>query len=480
MNGHERIDDTGQTEQQSEWDNLGKSVTFGEKPSISAETKKLVETTFSDSKLDDFFDACSFDDGAEDSDRSNPNHYTPSLFLSKFLTLEEQEAIVEARTTDKSIPPDLAQKLKDGLAEIIDKSPVKVDLSIDPFLRNRHIDQIAGRDRGEDLSNDERIFIDIIHKTDQRFYESAGSILPYDADFIQNAYHVDNVVNKIVSANPNQNPEALKKQSIDALSYHIQNLIHEDDISLAEIVKDPFLRKRHFDSLADIGTDREAKINPNLMEIWGFDIDFEDSIDYSMGMLDKVEQNPDIYGNVDEKEINQQTDEILEKIPDKKLAEIARIYEKDPRRGDQALIEFLAPLLGLGFNPPGLTYGASSIEKEKGHYNRFKHLITVCEDNIKKTEEDNSRPILGIFRRKKPDELVYMRMNVVAHETWHAHQWAGQNVDADRRQKYQQNFAYYLRGTASYDDYCSQLIEAEAFAFGEKLKDRTKQIYGEK
>lgn len=478
MDKHELHSDSPEQSAQVEWDSLNEAVPFSKENKETSDEISEFVTDHYGKILDKFIDVCYFDGD----DRSNPDHYTISMLLGEYLSTDEQRSIIESCAKGEPIAPEMAQKVLDGITDVIEKAGLIDILKTDPFLRNRRLIELSkGPEWAKGKSREE---VDLTHKlwgTDDDFYTGAGISLLYDRNYLDRKCDVSGKVEQYAARFKNENSEQIKEQSLASLSDTMGHLVRTGQVGAKEIIEDPLLRKRHFDSLLDLEIN-PTKIDPSIASLWRFDTDFEDSIDYSMALSDKINDNPDIYGAVDDAEIEHATDEILEKIPEKRLAEIAHIYEKDPQKGDRLLLETLMPLLGLENNQPTLTYGVIKRKQEKGHYNRFKHEITICEENITDDNPDDEsakRPIFSLFKSKKPRNITYMRMNIIAHEIWHAHQWAGTNVDKDRKSKYQSNFVYYLDGRTGYLGYRNQLIEKEAFRFGEKIETRSRKAIGD-
>ena len=443
-----------QDTEQSKWDSIGDEVQFKGETEPSDEISEFVDKMYSD-RIDSIIDGICFDGG----DHSSRSNYVTSNILIGTFTDKEQEEMITRRMNDESIGPEFTERLKENLAERIRSLSIADEVKSDPFLRRKHMDWIAGR--FEDLGSEGNELRDLLWGADgDHFYQSGAAIaLMFDADFLKKSYGAEM-------------DETKTKEISDCVS----NLVQDGETTVKEIVRDPFLRKRHFESMVEIET-VGLEVNTSLANLWKNDENFTESFEYRNMLYDVAMENPDVYEQVDDNAIEDLTNKALEQIPPVRIREIIRTYEKNPRQGDEYLLKTLLPILGLSNNPPKLDYGPST-GHEDGYYTRSNHSITICEERIKEKENSDEDRIMktsslfGIFRTKKVKDELFRRMGVVAHETWHAHQWGGDNVDMERRKKYQSNFVYYMNGKDNYHSYRSQLIEKEAWAFGSKFEEK--------
>ncbi len=479
---HELSNNSEINTEKTEWDSIGDDVQFRNEQEPVDEVADFVDKRYGEF-VDHMIDEACFDEG----DRADLDSYVTNLSLEGIFTDEEQREMINSRARGESINPDLVQKYKDGLTEKIKKSSIADEIKRDPFLRARRVDNLAGRQRNDLNAEDENLKT-LLWYTDNYFYNSGAAISLFgDKDYIKNTYNVEKIAeNKKGIFNSDE--QALQEKLTNNITGSIGYLLQTGQTSVKEIIDDPFLRKKHFDSLYEIETTGK-RVDKVIADFWNNDEEFTDSIDYQRMMFEQVRNNPDIYKEIDEEEMDKLTDGVLEQLSEKKLSEIMRTYEKNPRKGDKLLAKELVPLLGLGSNPPALEYGQAK-NNEGGYYSRRTHTVVICEENLghKETDEQGNEEervlktssIFGFLKPKKMEDDIFFRMGAVAHELWHAHQWAGENVDEDRREKYRQNFVYYVSGHSNYNLYRSQLIEAEAWKFGTKVENRFHNLYEQK
>ena len=487
---HENLENSEKiNNEKSEWDSLGDEVSFAEQseqPEMSpeeAEKREYLGYVFDaiyGRNLDSIIENSCYD-GSTEEGKNNPDNYVVSCALGEFLSDEEQLDMIRRFASGEPATDELKGKFKTGMVDLIMKTGMADEVSSDPLLRKRYMDDIAGR-YDNDLSMEARNLCRIIWNADEFFYESpeAKSLLN-DKDFISNKYNVKKLVETSKEYNPGQSDEALAESYVSGISQCVNYMVENKEATVEDIVKDPFFRKDHFDAQYEIETQgKEVKVE--LAEIWRMDIDFHDSYEYGSMLFEYAKKNPEIYEKVNESEIDKLVSEALEKVSDKQMAEIIKAYEKNPRKGDALIAKILIPILGLSDNPPTLKYGPAK-NKEGGYYKRSEHSVTICEDTLDKEMPDDERilnttsSIFDVFKPKKLEDKMFYRMGAVAHEFWHARQWGGKDVPEDKQEQYRKNFVYYMTGHTFYGAYRSQLIEAEAWAFGKKMEDRCKSIY---
>ena len=482
--------------EKTDWDTLGDEVAFNERieepdsdeavPEKSERTKEeedreylgyVFEAVYSKG-LESIIRNCCFE-GTED-ERGLRDAYVISGALGEFLSDEEQMDMIDRYADGKPVSEELREKFKNGIIDLAIDTNMTEEISKDIFLRKKHAEDIAGYTNRNDrkLQNLQTI----IFNADDFFYESeeAKGLLS-DEKFIRKKYRIDKLVERNKQYNPNETEEQLASEYIEGISLCVTNLVEDGIATIEEVVDDPYFRRDHFDVLYKMETEG-VEVKTELAEIWRLDFDFHESYEYGDLLYQYARRNPDIYKNVDEAEIEEVVTSAIEKVSDKQIAEIVKAYEKNPRKGDALIAKILIPILGLKDNPPTLKYGEAK-GKEGGFYQRSEHSVTICEGNLgEKPENDNDRILertssfLG-FGHKKLEDNMFFRMGAVAHEFWHARQWGGTDIPEKKKEKYRKNFVYYMRGESSYGAYRNQLIEAEAWAFGERMEKRCHDMY---
>jgi hypothetical protein len=474
---------------ETEWDSLEKEVEFQEKidtqETLPSEAEKIEYIGYAfdaiyGKSIDSIIRNSCFDGDTED-ERKNPDNYVVSCALSEFLSDKDQQEMIQRFASGEPVTEELKQKFKDGIIGLAVETGIVDELMNDPLLRKRRADECAGR-YNHDIDEKERNLQTILWNADEYFFGSpeAQGLLE-DRDFIMRKYNIEKLVEASKDYNPGQTEETLAESYISDISECIHAMVERGEASIEDIIKDPFFRKRHFDEQYAIELEGKT-VNPELSELWRVDIDFHNSYEYGSLLFEYAKKNPKIYEKVNEAEIDKLVSEALAQVSDKQMIEIVKAYEKNPRKGDALIAKILIPILGLSDNPPTLKYGSAK-DKEGGYYKRSEHSVTICEDILEEGEPDNERilnatsSIFDVFRPKKLEDKMFYRMGAVAHEFWHARQWAGSDIPAEKQEQYRKNFVYYMSGHSYYDAYRSQLIEAEAWAFGKKVEKRCKETY---
>lgn len=479
MDKHELHDDSEQQSEQTEWDSLTDTAPFSKESEESPdETIEFVTDKYS-GILDKMIGNMYFDG----TDRSDPHHYTVSIIFNDYLSPEEQYSIVDSCAKGESITPEITQKILGGIADIIKKNGLTKTFKSDPFLRDRRLTNLTKSSRlvaDEDEPWEVGSLIRGLWSVDDDFYKDVGMPLLYNRDYLDRRCNVYSKAESYAASFPGDAAQA-KEQFLTNLSKTMEHLINIGQVSAKEIIEDPLLRKRHFDNLPNLAIS-PSKIDPTMYSLWELDSDFRDSDEYKEAFYSKINSSPEIY-NPEDAEVDRVIDETLEKIPKKRLAEIARVYERNPRKGDRLLLNLLAPHLGLEGNLPNFGYYAPENDRTNGDYAKEKHLIGIYEETINSNfpdDESSRQSVFSLFKSKEPRNSTYKRMGVVTHEAWHAHQWAGTNIEENRKRKYQENFFCYIRATTSYSRYRKQLIEKEAFQFGDKIEARIREAVKER
>lgn len=471
MNNHELSENPESTPKKTEWDTLGEEVDFNDQSEKSEEDFEPVSFIYDNYDIESlFFNAC-YDSG----DKNDPESYVVSLALADILPQEAQERLIKtySKTGEMSeyfkfdIISGLSKKLKNANPDFLE------EIKSDPFLRERHADYLAGRPR-DDLNESDEMLSELFTRADVGFYESdeARNLLS-DRGYLEQVYN--GVLSYAAPSEVSKTAEEAREKALQNLPEYLNNMVNDGVTTVEELIKDPYLRKQRFDALSDFAGHELSESEWKMRELWSYDDGFFDSYEYDSLLQQKAADNPDIY-RAENDDVNENIREAFDKLSESDYREILRAYERNIKKGDQLLFQKLLPILGLDKNPPKLEYVPSVEDKnERGFYQRGNHRIVLCEQAIREYVEpfensDTKKSILDFLKRKKVGNEAYERMNVVAHEMWHAHQWAGEGIDDTKRKKYHQNFAYYMKGRRSYDSYREQLIEREAWAFGSAVQ----------
>jgi hypothetical protein len=480
--------------EQSEWDSLSDKVEFNE-AGVDEPNSKL-EMTEEEAKrsclrylfvanwgknLDAMVKNCCFE-GESENDRSNLDAYVISDAIGEFLSGEDQEKMISAYANSEPVSGDLRRKIEDGIIDMVVDTGMFEEVVKDPYLRRRHADSLTQRyEPNREIS----MLQDILWGTDANFKQSEefkGLITDYD--YIKQKYNVQRIVDTSRDYNPGMTDEMLEAQYVTGISECLQYIVNNNEATVEELFNDPFFRKQRFGLLYDIET-KGVEIKTEIAELWRMDVDFTESYDYGRMLFKYAEKNPDIYQNNDKAEVDAMVSEAIGKISEKQIAEVIKKYEKDPRAGDQMIVDLLVPFLGLSENRPTLKYGPAK-GREGGFYKRGDHSITICEENLDKDSQgeerilDETSSFFGFLKTKKLEDKMFYRMGAVAHEMWHARQWGGNGIPEEKKEQYRRNFVYYMKGNSFYGAYRDQLIEREAWAFGEKMEERCRNKYYKK
>lgn len=228
--------------------------------------------------------------------------------------------------------------------------------------------------------------------------------------------------------------------------------------------------------------------NSERKNLWHYDTGWEESIQYQI-LSDKQNQEkahkaaeewaeltakyPNIFGNVDFAAIKQRAKETLEMIPLEKIHEIAKLKASGKyRKADQVEVDLFTEIFNLD-SKPELQYGAKNI----------------CGGNY--SHPDRRLVVRRLFSGKDDEKRVDQ---IIAHEMWHAYQFKEEDHNTELGKKYKINSDHYQQGNPSwinsssntddlsqnpyevYDRYRNQLLEAEAFVFGEMFADYASDV----
>ncbi len=487
MNNHELSGNPESAPIKTEWDTLGEEVEFNpDQEKTEDGSEKFDSMGFVYEKYGKTMEALIENACFEGGDKTNPSNYVLNMILSDAFTDDEQQRMIQTYTKYGKIHDAFSFKIMAHISKTLDNARPDFlgEIKSDPYLRGRRIDNLAGRTH-DDLNEDEEKICELLGFADQNFYESEEvRNLFSDETYLEKTYA--NIFKHAAPSEVNETAEDARAKALQNMPTFFGAMIDDGIVSAKELIEDPYLREKHFDSLSRPISGEDLKESEwNMRELWNYDDEFFDSSEYNFMLAGKVRENPDIYKDVDTEEVGRLTNEALEQILLKDFKEILKAYEKDSRKGDELVFQKLLPILGLTQNPPKLEYGAPK-DEESGFYHRQSNRVVICEDTIKQRAavsnssfEQKKKSIFDFLRKKQLDNEIFDRINTIAHETWHAHQWVGENVEEPRRKKYQENFVYYMEGRTGYDTYRAQLIEREAWEFGGKVEAISRMVYKE-
>lgn len=152
----------------------------------------------------------------------------------------------------------------------------------------------------------------------------------------------------------------------------------------------------------------------------------------------------------DNRAVRQACDPYLDGIRQSDLTQIIAAYKRGNKEGDQLFFVLLVEVLGIK-KPPKLIYVEPEVnETARGKYTAKTNTVRIYESNI-------------------PDHYC-QRMGVLAHEMWHAYQEMKASYMNGKNHLYKYNNEHYIRSEDDYTGYQTQLVESEAFHFGDKVK----------
>ena len=152
----------------------------------------------------------------------------------------------------------------------------------------------------------------------------------------------------------------------------------------------------------------------------------------------------------DNKAVRETCDPYLDRIKQSDLSLILAAYKRDNKEGDRLFFALLVAVLGIK-KPPKLLYvEPQTNETTRGKYTSRTNTVRIYEGNI-------------------PDHYC-QRMGVLSHEMWHAYQEMKASYRNGKNHLYRYNNDNYIKSEDDYAGYRSQLVESEAFYFGDKVK----------
>lgn len=160
------------------------------------------------------------------------------------------------------------------------------------------------------------------------------------------------------------------------------------------------------------------------------------------------------FGGIDCCEDTERLDGILSDFKEDTWQELSLDEQKESMRG---LADYVAEVAGLE-SPPEITYYNKPVDGDYGGYDSETNRLEINEYMLGDSKE---------------------AADTVAHELWHAYQTQRSlNPQTERDYQYQYNFDNYISPEDDFEGYQEQLVEAEARAFANQLKDRLSQIKG--
>lgn len=184
---------------------------------------------------------------------------------------------------------------------------------------------------------------------------------------------------------------------------------------------------------------------------------------------------PDIFKNPDLDEIDKLVEETIGKIPRDKVYEIGKLKESGRhRQADQAEIDLFVSVFGLEYRP-NIEYSDKDTDCKGSYAHRLKRV-----------------EVRRKFGGRDDEDAI---MNTIAHEMWHAHQHDEVDHNTKRGEKYKVNNEHYQNGQPgwdllggkdiietlgnfeeAYNRYRNQLLEVEAFTFGQAFADYYRDV----
>lgn len=143
-------------------------------------------------------------------------------------------------------------------------------------------------------------------------------------------------------------------------------------------------------------------------------------------------------------------DSFLNELRKMDLRDIRKAYSRSNEEGDEALARLLVDMLGIK-NPPKI-----SVEKR---------------DPSKTANGEYKSSINTIVIYKRDTPIRDCRgAGVLAHEMWHAYQEMQASYRNGKNHLYKYNNEHYIKSEDDYPGYRTQLVENEAFYFGDSVR----------
>ena len=419
-----------------------------------------LKRTYADG-LDYYVDSL-YENGRDSSARS-VDDYTYSLALEKIAPEEKQLDMIRKNIAGESVADDAVLR---GLSHFLQNCSISPeDIVSSPFARKAHAEYLAGR---ADKDDDSGFLWDL----DKDFGNSTEAMsLISDHDYLKNIYGKD--------------IDATETENI------VSTAVLSGEIPLPELLSDPFLRQRRIEALKNEEDDKKTPDDypEEIVDIWDLDKDFSRSLDYDNHKRSKVynaiKDHPEIYTDVNQAEVERIVGEAIEKFSNRDLRAVLKLYQKSPYEADQVLLNKLVAELGLSDNPPKLVYEDNPNQHPAGGYNHKKNQIYFYHVPPEKTPTLTDRIKRVINPQITPRDEILKHIDIISHETWHAYQHNGVDIEEERKNAYALNFksydtGEYCFGGTSHEDahsrYKGQLVESEAWAFGKGMQRRAEEL----
>jgi hypothetical protein len=401
-----------------------------------------------------------------------------------------QSRLIVATINSNPIPENIIEEVTDNIATTLSESELAEEIKNDPFLRSRRVKYETGGGYNEmvkEIGDKNLALAQTIWELDEGFERSgAAAAIFISPEWREKKYHGAEIAQSYTDE---------QGQFVESV---IDRIVNRNPKMLGELLRDPFLREKYCERLVERAYGEKSDIPDDEIDdikaVWYSDNNFYESKEFKASLADAKTLHPDIYTKVDDKAVEKEVNDALNKIPDEEIKAIMHEYLKNPDYADSLLINALCPVLGLDNNPPGIRYEAESEDSStQGCYERSSHSVVIYRDVMERTGRNRDRALtvqsaqkpenilsrLGkLLTRPKVDENILNRLNLIAHETWHAHQWAGRNIDKRQRALYRINFFFYADHNDDYKGYRTQLLEKEAWAFGDSFEKRCRKIAG--
>lgn len=159
-------------------------------------------------------------------------------------------------------------------------------------------------------------------------------------------------------------------------------------------------------------------------------------------------EHPEIYDAPSSTELDAQSNELLSQIPDDVYQKLRTAYETNREQGILSACQAVAEALSLQEIPEVVFKETDS--------------TTLCGDHKDK--------VITIYTHPKERPSFEEDMDTIAHECFHAYQHQCADTSQTKHDMlYKLNFDAYIISRMDYAGYRNQLVEAEAFSFGQCL-----------
>lgn len=353
----------------------------------------------------------------------------------------EEEADVDGLTEDE---PDLERDIDESGAERdIDESGEKRD--IDEFGPERDVDE-SGAERDMDESGQES---DIDESDEESDIEESDAERNMDeSGFEQDMDGSVSETGMTEEIPPEEIDRILEEGSRDELEELRDILLGtaaaselETAATMEPSVEGETLLENEEETLMQEGnefTEAEKPLDPEQID---YDAVYESLDEYDFGEIDCF-RDPE------------RLDGILDGFKEETWQEMSLDGQKETMKN---LADYVAEVTGLE-SPPEISFYNNPKDGDYGGYDSEANLLTINEYMLGDSKE---------------------AADTVAHELWHAYQTQRSlNPQNARDYQYQYNFDNYIEPEDDFEGYQEQLVEAEARAFANQLKDRLSQIKG--